>query len=97
MRLIDADKLYPDCLTKTGRLAISQSQIAEAPTVERPKGEWILSDFTKLYYCSVCGNESICHLLNEPEPNFCSFCGADMRIKSELKDELNELKEGEDE
>ncbi len=35
MRLIDADKLYPDCLTKTGRLAISQSQIAKAPTVEQ--------------------------------------------------------------
>lgn len=34
MRLIDADKLYPDCVTKTGKLAISQSQIAEAPTIE---------------------------------------------------------------
>ena len=32
-RLIDADKLYPDCLTKEGTLAISQSQIANAPTV----------------------------------------------------------------
>lgn len=32
MRLIDADKLYPDRLTKTGELAISQSQIADAPT-----------------------------------------------------------------
>ena len=35
MRLIDADKLYPDCLTKQGKFAISQSQIANAPTVER--------------------------------------------------------------
>lgn len=34
MRLIDADKLYPDCLTNDGRLAISQSQIANAPTVK---------------------------------------------------------------
>ena len=34
MRLIDADKLYPDCMTKNGTLAISQSQIANAPTVE---------------------------------------------------------------
>lgn len=34
MRLIDADKLYPDCLTKNGRLAISGNQIANAPTVE---------------------------------------------------------------
>lgn len=34
MRLIDADKLHPDCLTKDGTLAISQSQIANAPTVD---------------------------------------------------------------
>ena len=34
MRIIDADKLYPDCLTKEGTLAISQSQIANAPTIE---------------------------------------------------------------
>lgn len=33
MRPIDADKLHPDCLTKDGTLAISQSQIANAPTV----------------------------------------------------------------
>ena len=33
-RLIDADKLNPDCLTKDGKLAISQSQLANAPTVE---------------------------------------------------------------
>lgn len=33
MRLIDADKLYPDCMTKDGKLAISQSQLADAPTV----------------------------------------------------------------
>ena len=47
MRLIDADKLYPDCLTKTGRLAISQSQIAEAPTIEeRPQ---IMSCFNCKY------------------------------------------------
>ena len=38
-RLIDADKLYPDCVTKKGTLAISQNQIANAPTV--PQGEWI--------------------------------------------------------
>lgn len=32
-RLIDADKLYPDNIGRKG-LAISQSQIADAPTVE---------------------------------------------------------------
>lgn len=34
MRLIDADKIHPDCTTKHGKLAISQSQLANAPTVE---------------------------------------------------------------
>lgn len=33
MRLIDADKLKPDCLTNNGHLAITQSQIAAAETV----------------------------------------------------------------
>lgn len=34
MRLIDADKLKPDCITKDGRIAISQSQLANAPTID---------------------------------------------------------------
>lgn len=34
MRCVDADKLYPDCMTKDGKLAISQSQLANAPTVK---------------------------------------------------------------
>lgn len=34
MRLIDADKLKPDCLSKDGKLAISQSQLANAPTID---------------------------------------------------------------
>jgi hypothetical protein len=35
MRLIDADKLYPDSVSiKGNRLCISQSQIANAPTVD---------------------------------------------------------------
>lgn len=55
MRLIDADKLYPDCMTKDGKLAISQSQLANAPTVEeRPQGEWIDYDNT-FYKCPDCG------------------------------------------
>ena len=33
MRLIDADKLQPDRMTNRGTVAISQSQIANAPTV----------------------------------------------------------------
>lgn len=43
MRLIDADKLYPDCITKNGTLAISQSQIANAPTV-KPKLDYLHQD-----------------------------------------------------
>ena len=34
MRLVDADKIYPDCMTKDGKLAISQSQLANAPIVK---------------------------------------------------------------
>ena len=34
MRLIDADKLHPDRMTNKGTVAISQSQIANAKTVE---------------------------------------------------------------
>jgi len=34
MRLIDADKLHPDRMTNRGTIAISQSQIANAPTVD---------------------------------------------------------------
>jgi len=32
-RLIDADKLYPDCFSKKGQFAITQSQLANAKTV----------------------------------------------------------------
>ena len=45
MRCIDADKLYPDCLTKNGTLAISQSQIANAPTVPQDCSECKRFDF----------------------------------------------------
>lgn len=34
MRLIDADRLHPDRMTNKGTVAISQSQIANAPTVD---------------------------------------------------------------
>ena len=47
MRLIDADKLYPDCLTKKGTLAISQSQIASAPTVEPFEPDYVGAEKAK--------------------------------------------------
>lgn len=78
MRLIDADKLYPDCMTKNGTLAISQSQIANAPTVERPQGEWI--DHSEDYgyvECPVCGNLTTCHD-NKDELHYCWYCGSRM-------------------
>ena len=34
MRAIDADKLKPDCMTKDGRFAISQNQIANAKPIK---------------------------------------------------------------
>ena len=40
-RLIDADKIYPDVMTKRGALAISQGQLAYADTVEAiPKADY---------------------------------------------------------
>ena len=76
MRLIDADKLYPDCMTKNGTLAISQNQIANAPTVEeRPKGEWI-KDTTYGNTHIFC---SCCKMHCAYTTNFCPHCGADMR------------------
>ena len=41
MRLVDADKIYPDVMTKREALAISQGQLAYAPTVEAiPKDQY---------------------------------------------------------
>lgn len=84
MRLIDADKLYPDCLTKNARLAISQSQIAKAPTVEeRPQGEWKETGYEtgalgityRQTQCSNCGWEHALPMWL----NYCPSCGAKMR------------------
>lgn len=81
MRLIDADKLYPDRMTKDG-LAISQSQIANAPTVEeRPHGEWkeMWHSGKDVYSCSECFEAYKMPILY----NFCPNCGADMRGKND--------------
>jgi len=80
MRLINADKIYPDCMTKNGALAISQSQIANAPTVEaRPQGEWnctFHSSFPQYepdeYRCSICNGRG------GKLDKFCKHCGAEM-------------------
>ena len=75
MRLVDADKLYPDCMTKNGTLAISQGQIANAPTVEepeRPKGKWVKckDGYTR---CDQCGSRG-----SAIKARFCHHCGAEM-------------------
>ena len=76
MRPVDADKLYPDCLTTKGTLAISQSQIANAPTVERPQGEWIMNKTSvrgRNYTCTACEKVS------RNKFHFCPNCGAEMQ------------------
>lgn len=85
MRLIDADKLYPDRMTKDG-LAISQSQIANAPTVEeRPHGEWIIRrDKRGKHIYSVCSRCNVAHL-DTDFPNFCPNCGSDNRKRGEAE------------
>lgn len=60
----------------------------------RPKGEWIeipverdlLYNTGIKYTCSICGRGN-CY----GKPPFCMYCGADMRVKDELNNELNEL------
>ena len=85
MRPVDADKLYPDCLTTKGTLAISQSQIANAPTVERPQGKWVEVEkqgktgdgriFTyTIIVCSECGEQ-----FDLEGEKFCPHCGAEMQ------------------
>ena len=80
--------LSPDCLTTKGTLAISQSQIANAPTVERPQGVWI-KQYNKSYELKT--NEGIlvgeftkcskCQYDKARGSNFCPNCGAEMRGK----------------
>ena len=82
MRLIDADKLYPDRMTTKGGVAISQSQIANAPTVEpeRKTGKWVEGKKTTGYIkwnCSECG--LLVRNPQKPWYEYCPKCGADMR------------------
>lgn len=73
MRYVDADKLYPDCMTKNGTLAISQSQIANAPTV---------------ITCEVCknkGNERECVDCHD----YSNFVSLDIRLGEWVPDKDN--------
>lgn len=78
MRLIDADKIYPDCMTVSGKSAISQYQLANAQTVEaRPQGEWLEYNATgkKQYMCSECSMKE----KNPKIARYCYWCGAKMK------------------
>ena len=53
--------------------------IDNAPTVERPQGEWKRGEFGS--YCSICGYAEYRYLGtgSKHDHNFCPECGADMR------------------
>ena len=60
--------------------------VNNAPTVERPKGEWIPNDTLfhhgkTSYRCSVCNDviDDVPTCLNKPLYKYCPVCGADMR------------------
>lgn len=55
MRLIDADKLFPDVMKVDGSVAISQGQLAYAPTVEAIPKDQINKAIEKIeqYICDV--------------------------------------------
>ena len=82
MRLIDADALKKcaiPCEIHNGALTdlcVPLYQIDNAPTVERPHGEWIHPYITDI--ACECSN---CHLQMPITDyfNFCPNCGADMR------------------
>lgn len=93
-RLIDADLLEPDADFDDGEFwAYSKVQVDNAPTItpERKRGRWLEK---KVVYatndgciaewqsckCSECGRyDTRPYMYYFDEPNFCSWCGAEMR------------------
>lgn len=94
MRLIDADKLYPDRMTNKGTLAISQSQIADAPTVqavpiidciESYESKYWIEGCTE-YICPHCHSEikdEVFYLMEDRnlQINYCPCCGNRVEMK----------------
>ena len=90
-RLIDADVLMQKIETYLPTFSINPNKIVElvedAPTVERPErpyGEWIVRFGNTFITCNKCGYMKgtagpYFRTHFEPLPNFCEFCGADMR------------------
>ena len=54
--------------------------IDNAPTVERPQGEWITQPHSMIMKCSLCGQEENAKDVGtiNYDKHFCSFCGAKM-------------------
>lgn len=86
-RLIDADAFIKenkdiiDCEIDHPKYQDTLRElISQAPTVERPHGEWIYKGGK--YWCSSCGEKAIYHShVKEPLPhltNYCPNCGASM-------------------
>jgi len=85
MRLIDADMLFPDRMTDKG-VAISQSQIANAPTMDpdRETGYWERSEELNATFCSKCGFRKY---KDDPRVyNYCPNCGQALDWESEVKE-----------
>jgi hypothetical protein len=80
MRLIDADELkYKNLAEVNGKLTyvLTAEEIDNAPTVERPQGEWV-PNYTSQFMnpgrqCSLCGK------VVEFSENYCPNCGAEMK------------------
>ena len=81
MRLIDADELKKcaiPCEIHNGALTdlcVALYQIDNAPTVERPQGEWKLDSIGA--YCSECKTHP------DYTTNYCGNCGAQMKGSAE--------------
>ena len=52
-----------------------------AITTDRPQGEWIVHQHSKIMKCSLCGKEENAKDVGtiDPDKHFCSFCGAEMK------------------
>ena len=78
MRLIDADALKKEFTEGAFTTKGVREIIDNAPTVERPKGKWIVDGHH--YICSNCG-KTLALMFSECDDDLigCPFCLADMR------------------
>lgn len=95
MRLIDADAFIEtnkdiiDCSIDHSKYEDTLKELIDnAPTVERPTGEWIYNrpnsqTGANVFRCSICNYETqafTCGIKNPKFDNYCGNCGADMRM-----------------